>query len=562
MYKINSILRFLALGVVIILLSSKTSNSQYFLKSYDLPAYGTRTEIGKSLEQSGISNWVIAGYTNSMPSPGGYNWLCQKVNNTTGAPVCTSILGFPADDSCFSNIVMTGSLRNVLSGFYKPMADLREKASFSLIDSNCIHILSRMIMDSLRHQYRSVTKDPGNVFTNAGWIQTYMTAGVTPDKILASQYTPAGALVWAFRYLTGAPSVEQGYSICFQPTDGTYAITGITNFFTGGATMQAFILKVTAGGFPIWFKAYSIAPGTTSQARKIIPMTDGGFVVAGFSNAFDPGFNDAWVFRVTSMGTPIWSNTYGLPGFSEEGHSIVYQASDASLIFTGFNSTATENITYTKISAAGGIVGWTRHFPNPAGSDRGYDIELYMPAVGITEYALTGQVYAPASTSLDHFLLRSNSLGRIPAAGCLDSIVYQHRPAQVRLDSGMVQCTPLQDITILPQVLYPTPMVRDLCALTGVTGNSTTAAEFELKQNYPNPFNPSTSIEFSLPTDGNVSIKVFDMTGKEVSSLIDGFKNKGVYSITFDASGLSSGIYFYELKTENFTATKKMMLIK
>ncbi|MBS1552773.1 MAG: T9SS type A sorting domain-containing protein [Bacteroidetes bacterium] len=85
---------------------------------------------------------------------------------------------------------------------------------------------------------------------------------------------------------------------------------------------------------------------------------------------------------------------------------------------------------------------------------------------------------------------------------------------------------------------------------------------FELSQNYPNPFNPSTKISFGLPNDGKVSLKIYDMTGKEVMTLVNEVKTAGFYSVSFNASSLSSGIYFYTLSADNFTATKKMMLIK
>jgi len=87
-------------------------------------------------------------------------------------------------------------------------------------------------------------------------------------------------------------------------------------------------------------------------------------------------------------------------------------------------------------------------------------------------------------------------------------------------------------------------------------------AAYELSQNYPNPFNPSTSISFNIPTDGIVSLKLFDMSGKEVSTLVNEVKTAGYYSVNFNAANLTSGIYFYELRADNFSAVKKMMLVK
>jgi hypothetical protein len=90
--------------------------------------------------------------------------------------------------------------------------------------------------------------------------------------------------------------------------------------------------------------------------------------------------------------------------------------------------------------------------------------------------------------------------------------------------------------------------------------------KYDLSQNYPNPFNPSTKINYDLPADGKVAIKLFDMSGKEVASLVNEVKTAGYHTVNFNASNLSSGVYFYSISVEangnNFTATKKMMLVK
>jgi hypothetical protein len=87
-------------------------------------------------------------------------------------------------------------------------------------------------------------------------------------------------------------------------------------------------------------------------------------------------------------------------------------------------------------------------------------------------------------------------------------------------------------------------------------------AGFLLEQNYPNPFNPSTQIRFALAQRGEVQLTVYDATGHEVKTLMNGVKPAGEHVLTFDASDLSSGVYFYRLRTEKFTATRKMVLMR
>ena len=87
-------------------------------------------------------------------------------------------------------------------------------------------------------------------------------------------------------------------------------------------------------------------------------------------------------------------------------------------------------------------------------------------------------------------------------------------------------------------------------------------ASFALSQNFPNPFNPSTTIKFSVPKNGFVNLKVYDLAGKEVSNLINENLIAGNYEASFDGSNLTSGVYFYRLQANGFTETKRMTLIK
>jgi photosystem II stability/assembly factor-like uncharacterized protein len=88
------------------------------------------------------------------------------------------------------------------------------------------------------------------------------------------------------------------------------------------------------------------------------------------------------------------------------------------------------------------------------------------------------------------------------------------------------------------------------------------SSDFKLFQNYPNPFNPTTNLEFGISDLGFVTLKIYDMNGKEVAELVNGILKQGNHKYKFDASNLASGIYFYQLKTENFSETKRMILLK
>lgn len=115
-------------------------------------------------------------------------------------------------------------------------------------------------------------------------------------------------------------------------------------------------------------------------------------------------------------------------------------------------------------------------------------------------------------------------------------------------------------------LIYSADGVIDLIQTLGPQGyvekEIKPSREFLLQQNYPNPFNPITAIEYSIPDNSFVTVKIYDVRGKEVANLVNKYQQYGSYIVTWDASGLSSGIYIYKLTAGQFTASKKMILTK
>jgi hypothetical protein len=98
-----------------------------------------------------------------------------------------------------------------------------------------------------------------------------------------------------------------------------------------------------------------------------------------------------------------------------------------------------------------------------------------------------------------------------------------------------------------------------------INGNnviSNSPEEFALGQNYPNPFNPSTRIDYQLPTKGNVTLRIYDILGRLITTLVDKEQDPGYYNVIWDASKYASGIYIYAIKSGSFTSSKKLILLK
>jgi hypothetical protein len=97
---------------------------------------------------------------------------------------------------------------------------------------------------------------------------------------------------------------------------------------------------------------------------------------------------------------------------------------------------------------------------------------------------------------------------------------------------------------------------------TGIRSDDREVTSFHLDQNYPNPFNPSTTISYAIPKSGFVQLKVYNILGQEVATLVSEIKKQGLHKINFDASALASGVYTYRIKSGDFTAARKFILLK
>ncbi len=166
------------------------------------------------------------------------------------------------------------------------------------------------------------------------------------------------------------------------------------------------------------------------------------------------------------------------------------------------------------------------------------------------EYCFPGWVDSVATTS---------DFGSTPLAPNETREVAMHVFPLVNTGTGIVQ---------MQAATFRNPNARITVDLTAtvnpvsVEDENPVVNNFYLAQNYPNPFNPSTKINFGLKNSGNVEISVYNILGKKVATLVNGFKSAGNHSVSFNASNLSSGIYFYKIVTNGFVQTRKMLLLK
>ena len=135
-------------------------------------------------------------------------------------------------------------------------------------------------------------------------------------------------------------------------------------------------------------------------------------------------------------------------------------------------------------------------------------------------------------------------------------------PLQIKVDDTLEELIGIMYYSFYYYKLVPRTNADFVGYVTDVEDEPVVANEFSLSQNYPNPFNPTTTIEFSIPTAGQVSLKVYNILGQQVMDVVNQEMTQGIHRVTLDASKLSSGVYFYRLKSGNFVSTQKMLLLK
>jgi hypothetical protein len=177
------------------------------------------------------------------------------------------------------------------------------------------------------------------------------------------------------------------------------------------------------------------------------------------------------------------------------------------------------------------------------------------PYSGTVNYTAT-VTPAPGAGTITFNWVPSNQLTTFPGSLVLSYTVS----AAVPLGTYTINVTGTETGPVARTHTRSFPLV--VTTLVGVSGNNAVPNKFSLMQNYPNPFNPSTTIRYSVPSKEQVTIKVYDMMGREVMILVNGIREAGSYDAVLDASGLTSGIYYYEMKAGEFTDVKKLLLVK
>jgi len=381
-------------------------------------------------------------------------------------------------------------------------------------------------------------------------------AGTSLDDYILFKYNEFGALQWQ-RLYNGTAQYRDNLRDMTIDSKNNIIVTGWSH--GSGTHWDYATVKYSPDGDSLWVKRYnglsSLFPGDYAYAVTV----DGedNVYVTGSSDGSDSINNSAQCLTIaySPEGDTLWIHRYAGIGYA--GYDVVYSN---GYIYVVARSNGIEDV-ILKYDKVGNLL-WTRSYSSnhlfanvPPGikSDSGGNIYLrtinwnstilrsdfvllkYKPdGTRLWEYNYPGQGNNTSNAARDFVLNRFND-------------IYLTGSSQGWVCSG-------GDLDFLTLKISQDKV--------GINYNPEIILSYRLFQNYPNPFNPRTIINYQLPMFNFVSLKVYDVLGNEVAALVNEKQNAGAYSVEFDGSGFSSGVYFYRIEAGDFAETKRMVFLK
>jgi uncharacterized delta-60 repeat protein len=314
---------------------------------------------------------------------------------------------------------------------------------------------------------------------------------------------PAGDTAWVRKYDSPEHAYDYLKALVVDNQDNIY-VTG--DIYKTGGNHDIITIKYNAYGDTVWTRRYNGAGNGDDKVYAMTVDSAGNIYLAGSSFVSGNGI-DCLTMKYNSDGVLMWIKTYAEYSYHADGAASITLDKSGNVYVTGSAGTSSSNVAYLTIKYDNdGNEKWVAKYDGPGYN--GYDISS---SVFVDN---SGYVYITGSST--------------------------------GVSSG-------NDIATIKYIQPPNDV-----------DNNTDGqpAKFELFQNYPNPFNPGTVISYQLPVSGNVTLKVYDVLGNEIATLVNEEKPSGTYEVTWYAEQLPSGVYFYQLKVGNYINTKKMILIK
>jgi len=442
------------------------------------------------------------------------------------------------------NVYVTGSSTG--SGTYGDFLTIKYNSSGDVIWSQR--------WDSDFHQgdgARAIALDPfGNVFVTGAAYR-----GGNAWDCVTIKYSSSGVEQWAELYTGELGDFDECYDIAVDNSGNAY-VTGRCGANGSGDFLT---IKYSSAGDSVWVQKYDGPDNDLDEAYDIEVDSSGNAYVTGRSLGNNTGY-DCLTIKYSLTGDSLWTKRFnGTANDIDEAYALAIDNS-GNVYVAGVSNHVGGSLDYVTIKYSGdGLEQWVQYYNGPGSS---YDYAYSIAVDEEDNIYVTGESPGGSPTYTDVATIKYNSAGieewvqRYNGSGNSGDIGR----AIVVDDSGDVYVT--GDCVGIGTSFDYITIKYSQTVTTVFDSDSDIPENFLLNQNYPNPFNPSTTISFSIPTEEFVSLNVYNSIGEEVANLVNETKLSGNYSVSFDASKLASGIYFYQICAGNFIETKKMILMK
>ncbi len=444
--------------------------------------------------------------------------------------------------------------------------------------------------------------------SDGGFIMTgFYTVDSTNIDVLLLKIDAAGQFVWSKTY--GGSGEDIGSDIEIT-ADGDIIIAARTDSY-GDGEQDWWLIKTDAAGNEIWNRTYGDEGNEFDLSIEI--TSDGGFILYGSTDS-NSDYTGCWLVKTNDSGDIEWEKTFFDTGVHSSHGTSVRQTTDGGYILVGQNDNVGKGIELIKTDSFGNTT-WIQEYGgiNPS-EDEGYDVQQTTDG----GYILVGETlsFGPNDTTTYAWLIKTDALGdtlwtkrfftALPdsigaAMGYGNSIIITEDggyiftgfrgPNLSALDLFLTKtdengneestsiitgaagmCLSKTDngdyivggITITEDDDFELFFALFESVSTGIINDGwQTSISNQLHPNYPNPFNIKTSISYSIINADIVTLKIYNMIGKEIKTLVNEFQDINNYTVDFDAKELPSGIYNYKIQVGNdYTETKKMILIR
>ena len=397
----------------------------------------------------------------------------------------------------------------------------------------------------------------GNVYVTGG-----ITISETDFDYATIKYDANGNQLWVARYNGLANSYDKATALAIDGSGNVY----VTGWSEGSGTEFDYAtIKYDASGNQLWVARYNEANYHDIPTALAIDGT-GNVYVTGWSEGLGTSYDYATI-KYDESGNQLWVVRYDAANSYDYAFDLAVD--DLGNVYvTGESYETWVDYATIKYDASGNQIWVARYNSNSSFST---DFAIALVLDGSSNVYVTGRSSGSGRYDLDYATIKYNESGN-------EMWVERYNVTQEHFEEWTTMYSGDYDAARILAV----DGTGNVCILARSGGNgwsvyttikyieppsfveqiSGMPQQYSLEQNYPNPFNPSTTIKYSIPTESIVQIKVYDILGGEVATLVNEEKIAGNYSVQFNTNNLVSGVYFYRIQAGDFIETKKMVLIR